>query len=165
MAIGESKLPNAKLAELSTRELLDLLGAIGDELETRGHTRTGTSKLGELMEGVAATFYGGTLASPGMKGWDVLAPGGLRIQVKTRNLRPGVKRPFPFPKNLDFDIAMLVVTDITTHQIQWAREVGIDELRPLLSNYGDGYRLSMPRAARAGADVTAGMSAVYAGLD
>lgn len=153
-----------ELSTLSTQQLLDLLSALGSELEARGHTRTGTSKLGELMEGVAATVYGGTLAKPGTKGWDVLHPDGRRIQVKTRNLKPGIKRAFPFSASLDFELAVLVLTDITSHTIQWAREVSLDELRPLLSPYGDSYRLTMPRAMKAGRDITADMTDAFSAL-
>lgn len=163
IVIDVSTLPD--LSTASTSELLDLLSAVGDELEKRGHTRTGTSKLGELMEGVAATVYGGELAKPGQGGWDVLLPDGRRIQVKTRNLKPDVKnRPFPFSKHLDFEIAVLVRTNITTHTIEWAREVTLDELVPLLTTYGDGYRLSMARAAKAGRDITDEMVTAYSAL-
>lgn len=157
-------MPIPNLAHLTLRELLDTTAAVSTELRSRGYVRTGTSLPGELMEHVTAVSYGGTLEAPANQGWDVRAPDGRRIQVKTRNLADGVNRPFSF-KNLDFDAAVLILTDINRFEIVWAREVTLDELEPLLIPHKTvGYRLTMYRAKTSGADIAEVLSDAFAQL-
>jgi hypothetical protein len=153
-------MPVPDLSSLTVRELLDTTAAVTAELRSRGYIRTGTSLSGELMEHVVGLAYAGTLEKPVNRGWDAVASDGRRIQVKTRNLEPGITRPFTF-KNTDFDVAVLVLTDITKHEIVWAREVALPELQPLLTPHGNDYRLTMQRAKRAGVDITEHLSATF----
>ena len=141
------------VSALALRELLEASVAISAELRERGYVRTGTSLAGELMEHVVARAYGARLEAPVNAGWDAVDADGTRIQVKTRFLEPGARRPFTF-KNLEFDVAVLVWLDATTFMIDWAREIARDAVEPLLAPHASGYRLSPVRAVANGVDVT-----------
>ena len=138
---------------LPLRDLLATSIAISTELRRRGYVRTGTSLAGELMEHVVAAAYDARLEAPVNAGWDAITNDGTRIQVKTRFLEPGSRRPFTF-KTLDFDIAVLVWIDASTFTIDWAREIPRAELEAIVAPHSAGYRLSATRAIAHEADMT-----------
>ncbi|QAY71435.1 hypothetical protein [Xylanimonas protaetiae] len=141
-----------EVATLTLRELLEASVSITSELRKRGYVRTGTSLAGELMEHVVARAYGARLEAPVNAGWDAIDADNRRLQVKTRFLDPGARRPFTF-KNLEFDVAILVRLDATTFAIDWAREISRTDIESLLTPHSSGHRLSPARAVANGADV------------
>jgi hypothetical protein len=152
------------VAKLTVRDLLCTSIAITDELRSRGYIRAHTSIGGEILEGVVALAYSGSLERPAEKSKDLIAADGRRIQVKTRNLPVGDMRHFPF-SDFDFDIAVVASLDRDTFDIIWAREIPVVELRAIASPHAkDGFRVRMLRARDAGIDVTERLNASYRDL-
>lgn len=148
---------------LPLRELLATSIAISTELRRRGYVRTGTSLAGELMEHVVAAAYDARLEAPVNAGWDAVTNDGTRIQVKTRFLEPGARRPFTF-KTLDFDIAVIVWINAASFTIDWAREIPRVELEAIAAPHSAGFRLSASRAMAHEADVTSRLRAAFDAL-
>ncbi|MUU73525.1 hypothetical protein [Pseudarthrobacter sp. GA104] len=84
------------LSALTLSELLQLQARIGQEIIRRGVSRTSGSIQGEVGEALAKAVYGGVLAPPGTKAYDLADALGRKIQVKTRTLPRGVDRMFQF---------------------------------------------------------------------
>jgi len=153
------------LSEMSVLELFALGSAVTDELKRRGHVRTATSTGGELMERVVADVYGGTLAAPGTKSWDVALPDGRSAQVKVRVLPRDDLRHWAF-KDFDFDIAVVVHIDRVSLEVLWARELSCEDAKQLAREHSsDGWRIRMSQARHAGIDVTERIRTAYAALE
>lgn len=164
---GESgySLSLGDLGGASIAELVSWRNQIDAELKARGHVRTASSMVGEIMERVVADAYMGELAQPGARSADVVLPDGRRIQVKTRSLPPGDLRHWAFG-DLDFDLAVVIKLDRDTADIDWARELSQDEVGVLARPHGqDGLRLRMAAARSAGRDVTYRLREAYSALE
>lgn len=72
------------LAGLSTRQLLRLYADLLTELVDRGIVRSRNAPAGDLAEFLVREAYGGELAHPSEKSWDVRTPDRRRLQVKAR---------------------------------------------------------------------------------
>lgn len=70
------------------RELLSDWVAIMRQLRTLGVIRTNNNPIGDIAEAIVCDHYGGERASFSQKGWDVKAPDGELIQVKSRRKTP-----------------------------------------------------------------------------
>ncbi|WP_133830809.1 MULTISPECIES: hypothetical protein [Micrococcaceae] len=151
------------LSALTLSELLQLQSRIGQEIIRRGVSRTSGSIQGEVGEALALAVYGGVLAPPGTKGYDLTDALDRKIQVKTRTLPRGVDRMFQFD-SLDIDLALCIRFDRETNALDWALEFTGEELRNLVSPHARGPRLPMVRARRSGIDVTAKFRSAYEAL-
>lgn len=141
-----------------TSALLKQYAQILAELRMRGVVRTGNAPLGDYAEYIAAQVYGGILEPNSAKSYDVLA-GGRRIQVKarTRSASTSANAVFSVFRSFDFDVATLLVLDSRTYALQWAREIGPNEVRSASrwSAHVNGHLLSLRAAQTLGRDVTA----------
>ncbi|MFD5277526.1 DUF6998 domain-containing protein [Pseudarthrobacter sp. NPDC058362] len=159
-------IPN--LSALTLSELLQLQSRIGQEIIRRGVSRTSGSIEGEVGEALALAVYGGVLAPPGTKGYDLTDVQGRKIQVKTRTLPKGVHRIFQFDSalvdSIDFDLALCIRFDRETNVLDWAREYPREELLGLVSPHKEGPRLPTGRALQHGTDVTAKFRLAYEAL-
>jgi hypothetical protein len=160
------KIPDIGVLTLS--ELLQLQSQIGQEIVRRGVSRTSGSIQGEIGEALALAVYGGVLAPPGTKGYDLTDAQGRKIQVKTRTLPKGVHRIFQFDcalvDSIDFDLALCIRFHRETNALDWAREYPREELLGLVSPHKEGPRLPTGRAFKHGTDVTAKFRLAYEAL-
>lgn len=80
------------------------------ELTERDVIRTNNSPTGDIAELVVADHYDGERGSFSQLGWDVLAPDGERIQVKSLRKMPGKKRTNFSPISEDeYDSVVIVI--------------------------------------------------------
>jgi hypothetical protein len=94
----------------STPELLGDWTRIMRELADRDIIRTNNNPLGDIAELVVASHYQGERGSFSQAGWDVIAPEGERIQVKSLREVPGKKRTNFSPiSDPDYDSVVLVI--------------------------------------------------------
>ena len=107
-----TKLDPMNLSELSVGELLALSRRILSELRERGVIRTGNAPAGDYAELLVQRTTEGDLAPNSQKSWDVLTPGGERLQVKARVVtdprNAGERQLSPF-RSWDFDAAVIVL--------------------------------------------------------
>lgn len=93
------------------RELLSDWVAIMRQLRALGVIRTNNNPIADIAEAIVADHYGGSRASFSQKGWDVKAPDGDRIQVKSRRRtreNPTVLSPI---SEDDYDSLVVVLFD------------------------------------------------------
>jgi hypothetical protein len=142
------------LAELMVRRaaLLQELRLIAASLKARGLGRT-DHVIGELAERLALSVYGGALEAVSARDIDLVDRAGRRIQVKARELPPGVTRPYRFSSR-DFDVAVCIRFNRATFAIEWVREISKDEFLEIASPYGSGWQASTERVSRTGENVT-----------
>lgn len=145
---------------LTLAELPELQARLGREIARRGALRSSGSIQGEIGEDLALAIYGGVLAPPGTKGYDLTDVHGRRIQVKTRTLPRGDDRIFQF-SSIDVDLAVCIRFDRETNALDWAREYTREELREIVSPHAQGPQLPMGRARRNGTDVTVTFQSAY----
>jgi hypothetical protein len=142
----------------STPALLAQYASILVELRRRGVVRTRNAPLGDYAEYVAKLVYGGTLAPNSEKSYDVIADDGRLIQVKARTIGGGVKLSAKFSafRSFDFDVTVFLALDMSSYDVVWAREVGVDEVRAAVrfSTHINGNFVSIREARRLGTDVT-----------
>jgi hypothetical protein len=103
-----------ELAALATGELLSLSRSILAELRHREVIRSGNAPAGDYAELLVRVATGGELAPASQKSWDVLAPGGDRLQVKARvvtNPRRAGEGQLSVFRSWDFDAAIIVLFD------------------------------------------------------
>jgi hypothetical protein len=74
------------LSELSPPELLALLAKVGDELRTRGITRSANSPTGDLAEYLFCKAFGWKQEGNSQANVDAIGPDGLRYQIKGRRI-------------------------------------------------------------------------------
>lgn len=120
------------LSRLSTRELLRLYADILTALVERGVVRSRNAPAGDLAEYLVATAYGGELAPPSEKSWDVRADGRL-LQVKARLIAAGDNRSHvysPF-RSWDFDACVFLLLDAHTYEISRAVELPVATVQAL----------------------------------
>lgn len=116
--------------------------------------------------------YGGELAPPSEKSWDVRAPDRRLLQVKARLIAASDRRSHnysPF-RSFGFDACVFLLLDAHTYDVVQAVEVPVDAVRALAreTKWVAGSRVSTraPLAALAGAvDRTDDISAALRDLD
>jgi hypothetical protein len=120
------------LGRLTTRELLRLYADILTELLDRGIVRSRNAPAGDLAEYLVAVAFGGALAPPSEKGWDVRV-GDRRLQVKVRLVAAGDRRSHnysPF-RSWDFEACIFVLLDAHTYDVTSAVEVPVATVQAL----------------------------------
>lgn len=133
-----------ELEQLTTRELLRLYADILTELLDRGVVRSRNAPAGDLAEYLVATAFGGELAPPSEKSWDVRV-GDRRLQVKVRLIAAGDRRSHnysPF-RSWDFDACVFVLLDAHTYDVASAIEVPLAGVRELAreTTWVKGFRI------------------------
>lgn len=121
------------LARLSTRDLLRLYADLLTELIDRGVVRSRNAPAGDLAEHLAFQVYGGTLAPPSEKSWDIRAADGRLIQVKARLIAADDRKSHnysPF-RSWDFHACLFLIFDAHTYAVVSAVEVPVDAVRGL----------------------------------
>jgi hypothetical protein len=103
------------LSQASVAELGRLYRRILSELRRRGVLRTGNPPVGEYAEWLVVRATGGLLAAnPSQSSWDVEAPDGELLQVKSRFVtsptNAGERQLSPF-RSWEFDAAVIVLFD------------------------------------------------------
>lgn len=121
-----------ELEQLSTRALLRLYADILTELIHRGVVRSRNAPAGDLAEHLLANAFGGELAPPSEKSWDVRV-GDRRLQVKVRLIAAGDRRSHSYSpfRSWNFDACVFVLLDAHTYDVARAIEVpaeGVQEL-------------------------------------
>jgi hypothetical protein len=146
------------LVSLSTRRLLRLYDEILTELLTRHVVRSRNAPAGDLAEMLVARAYGGELADPSTKSWDVLADG-RRLQVKCRVMHGRSRTQFFSPfRSWDFDACVFVTFDGSTYDVSRASEVEKGQIRMAAheSVWVRGHRVTVAKVGSLkGRDVTA----------
>lgn len=120
------------LGRLSTRDLLQLYADILTALVERGVVRSRNAPAGDLAEHLVATAYGGDLAPPSEKSWDVRAEGRL-LQVKARLIAAGDNKSHvysPF-RSWGFDASVFVLMDAHTYEVLRAVELPVATVQAL----------------------------------
>ncbi|MCU1364431.1 MAG: hypothetical protein JWN39_70, partial [Ilumatobacteraceae bacterium] len=121
-----------ELDRLTTGELLRLYADILTKLLGRGVVRSRNAPAGDLAEYLVKTAFGGELAPPSAKSWDVQV-GPRRLQVKVRLLDAGDRRSHSYStfRSWDFDACVFVLLDARTYEVTRAVEVpvaGVQEM-------------------------------------
>jgi len=119
----------------SSRQLLQTYARILTELVDRGVTRSRNAPVGDVAEFLVAAAYGGTLAPPSEKSWDVCDADGRKIQVKSRLVvanKKGTQQYSPF-RSWDFDVCVFVWFDAYTYDVIEGLEVPAEGIRTLAS--------------------------------
>lgn len=94
------------------RELLSDWVAIMRQLRALGVIRTNNNPIGDIAEAIVCDHYGGERASFSQKGWDVKAPDGELIQVKSRRRTPESNPTVLSPiSDDDYDSLVVVIFD------------------------------------------------------
>jgi hypothetical protein len=94
------------------RELLSDWVAIMRQLRALGVIRTNNNPIGDIAEAIVCDHYGGKRASFSQKGWDVKAPDGELIQVKSRRRTPESNPTVLSPiSDDDYDSLVVVIFD------------------------------------------------------
>ena len=98
------------LAAHSITDLLRLSRSVLAELRRRGVVRSANAPAGDYGEYLVARAYGGAMAGQSTKSWDVRAPDGRTIQVKTRVVPTTATKAGLSPfRSYDFDAFVLVL--------------------------------------------------------
>jgi len=121
------------LAELSTRQLLRLYADLLTELVDRGIVRSRNAPAGDLAEFLVREAYGGELAPPSEKSWDVRTPDGRLVQVKARLIAAGDRKSHnysPF-RSWDFHFCVFLILDAHTYDVVQAVELPVATVRAL----------------------------------
>lgn len=121
-----------ELQHLSTRDLLRLYANILTELLRRDVVRSRNAPSGDLAEYLVAKAFGGELASPSEKSWDVRVDD-RHLQVKVRLIAAGDRRSHyysPF-RSWDFDACVFVLLDAHTYDVTRAAEVPVAGVREM----------------------------------
>lgn len=127
--------------------------AIALDLRGRGLART-NNVVGEIGERLALDVYGGRLLNTSARDIDLVAADGRHMQVKTRALPRGKMRVYDFA-SVAFDACVCIRFDVSTFELEWAREFTPASLSALVVNRPSGVRLTGARARDNGLDVTA----------
>ncbi len=96
----------------TTGDLLRDWTAVMRELRRRDVIRTNNNPVGDIAEAIVHGHYGGVRESLSKRGYDVIAPGGERIQVKAARNTPTTKRTNLSPiRDREYDSVVAVVFD------------------------------------------------------
>lgn len=134
------------LARLSTRDLLRLYADLLTELVSRGVVRSRNAPAGDLAEHLALQVYGGALAPPSEKSWDIRAADGRLIQVKTRLIAADDRKSHnysPF-RSWHFDACLFLILDAHDYSVVSAVGLPVDTVRGLAraTPHVNGHRVS-----------------------
>lgn len=103
------------LKSQSARQLLQLTGAVIDELVSRDINRTGNNPLSDYTEWLVARCLGLKLASTSTQGYDAIDDEGRKYEIKGRRITPRNKsRQLSAIRDIDgehFDFLIAVVFD------------------------------------------------------
>lgn len=160
------------LADLTTRQLLRLYADLLTELVRRQVVRSRNAPAGDLAEYPVHLAYGGELAPPSEKSWDVRTPDGRLLQVKARLIADGDRRSHnysPF-RSWGFDACLFLLLDAHTYDVVQAVEVPVAVVQELAREtaWVRGSRVSTraPLVGLPGAvDRTGDLAAALRGLD
>ena len=135
------------LRALDSRTLLRQYAETLTILMERGVVRSRNAPAGDLAETLVAQAYGGRLAPPSQKSWDVELPDGTTLQVKCRVIDPQGRRSqvySPF-RSWDFDRCVFVLLDINSYDVMNGVEVPATSLRSVArrSEWVAGDRISL----------------------
>ena len=136
-----------ELEQLSTRALLRLYADILTELIDRGVVRSRNAPAGDLAEYLVANAFGGELAPPSEKSWDVRV-GDRRLQVKVRLIAAGDRRSHSYSyspfRSWNFDACVFVLLDAHTYDVARATEVPAEGVQKLAREvkWVKGFRIS-----------------------
>src|SRR6266511_4442328 len=101
-----------ELQDRTIAELFGLYRAILRELRAGGIIRTDNAPTGDYAEYLTLAVYGGELAPPSEKSWDVRSGDGRRLQVKARVLNGGAgEHQLGVLRSFDFDALVAVQFD------------------------------------------------------
>lgn len=137
----------AQVRYTPTRTLLRLYAATLTELLRRGVIRTRNAPAGDLAEELVARAYGGKLAPPSEKSWDVRAADGRLLQVKCRvvGARLGGQIGLSPFRSFGFDAVVIVLLHEETYDVVQAIELpvtGVQEVaRPV--PWVNGHRITV----------------------
>lgn len=164
--------PDTGLRALDSRTLLRQYAETLTILLERGVVRSRNAPAGDLAETLVSHAYGGQLAPPSQKSWDVQLPDGTTLQVKCRVIDPQGRRSqvySPF-RSWSFDRCVFVLLDIETYEVISGVEVPAASLRSIARRSewvaGDRIGLSTDLTSLDSArDVTEMLSAAMAALE
>jgi len=135
---------------LTVRELLRLSARIVTELKIRGVARSRNAPAGDLAEYLVAKAFGGELAAPSVKSWDVQA-GDRKLQVKCRLVDPESKRYESFSpfRSWAFDACVFIALDCYTYDVVRAVEIPMATVRAIAREtaWVKGHRISVGQLA------------------
>lgn len=133
------------VSRASTVSLLRLYAAILAELLSRGVIRSRNAPAGDLAEHLALIVYGGKLAPPSAKSWDLRSSDDRLVQVKCRVASPGQAGNYSFFRSWDFDACVFVRFDPATYDITSAIEVPAAAVQALAraSTHVNGSRIQL----------------------
>jgi len=121
-------------SDRTTPELLGDWAAIMRELAARDVIRTNNNPVGDIAELIVADHYGGERGSFNQAGWDVIAPNGERIQVKSLRKTPDKTRTVLSPiRDEEYDSVVVVIFNEAfqvTEGLRLTREL-VEELFPI----------------------------------
>jgi len=137
--------------ERSTAELFSDWAAIMTELQVRDVVRTDNSPVGDIAEAIVHAHYGGERGGFSQAGWDVIAPDGVKIQVKGLKITPRgnpSRNLSPIPGQ-DYDVVVVVIFDHCFRVIDalWVPREVVEELFP--NPTPKGLRMRVTQALRA----------------
>jgi hypothetical protein len=120
-------------AGLTTRQLLRLYADLLTELVDRKVVRSRNAPLGDLAEYLVHRAYGGELAPPSEKAWDVRTPDGRLLQVKARLIADGHRRSHQYSpfRSWGFHACVFLIFDAHTYDVVQAVEVPVGEVQGL----------------------------------
>jgi hypothetical protein len=121
------------LRALTARQLLRLYADLLTELVRRDVVRSRNAPAGDLAEHLVHRAYGGDLAPPSEKSWDVRTSDGRLLQVKARLITAGDRKNHnysPF-RSFGFDACVFLILDAHTYDVVQAVEVPVDGVRSL----------------------------------
>ena len=131
---------------LTVRDLLRLSARIVTELNDRGVLRSRNAPAGDLAEHLVKRAFGGQLADPSVKSWDVQT-GDRRLQVKCRLIEPGRRRSETFSpfRSWDFDACVFMTFDCFSYDVLLAVEIPVAAVRAIAqeSAWVKGHRVSV----------------------
>ena len=139
--------PTVNLSPLGDQALIDLFGQVMAELRERGVVRSGNNPIADIAERLVADYYGGQLASPNERSYDVLASDGRRLQVKAMRMTQKGRTTLSALRSHDFDALVAVVFE-PDMRVREAYEIPLATVqeRQAWSSTWQAYRLSMSKA-------------------
>lgn len=120
------------LSQFTDYELLLVNRMSVEELLRRGCVRTKNPPVGDYAEYLTAKAVGGKLASSSAKSFDVVAPDGKRLQVKSRvvvNPNAASERQIGVLRSWDFDLLVVLLFEELGFHLARASAIPVDVAR------------------------------------
>jgi Family of unknown function (DUF6998) len=105
---GRFAAPAVDLSKLDDERLILLFGEVMAAMRKRGIVRSANNPIADIAERLVAEHFGGELAAPNEKGYDVLADG-RRLQVKALRMTQRSRSTLSAIRSHDFDAIVAVV--------------------------------------------------------